>query len=70
VNSGSSFHPVNNVVYGIKWAHEVNGLQDPTTYSFITFVLEASTRTASKKTEKKDPISTETLIELCTMFKD
>jgi hypothetical protein len=70
VNSASSFHPVNNAFYGIKWAHEVNGLQDPTTNSFVTSVLEASKRTASKKTEKKYPISTETLVELCTMFKD
>jgi hypothetical protein len=70
VNSGSSFHPVNNVFNGMKWAHEVNGLQDPTINSLVTSVLEASKRTASKKTEKKDPISTETLIELCTMFKD
>ena len=36
----------------------------------VTSQTEASKRTASKKTEKKDPISTETLIELCTMFKD
>ena len=64
------FSSVNNAFYRIKWAHEVNGLQDPTTNSFVTSVLEASKGTASKKTEKKDPISTETLIEICTMFKD
>ena len=70
VNNGSSFHPVSNAVYGIKWAHDVNGLQDPTTNSFVVSVLEASKRTVSKKTEKKEPISSETLIEICAMFKD
>jgi hypothetical protein len=42
----------------------MNGLQDPTTNSFVTSVLEAPKGTASKKTEKKDPISTETLIDV------
>jgi hypothetical protein len=33
---------VYNAVYGIKWAHEINGLDDPTKYSFVVSVLEAS----------------------------
>jgi hypothetical protein len=50
VNSGSSFHPVNNVVYGIKWAHEVNGLQDPTTNSFITSVNKGNNKITELRT--------------------
>jgi hypothetical protein len=26
LNNGSPEHPVSNAVYGIKWAHEINGL--------------------------------------------
>ena len=61
---------LNNAVYGIKWAHEINGLPDPTTNTFVSSVLEASKRIAVKLTEKKEPISPDTLIELCNMFKD
>jgi hypothetical protein len=51
---------VYNAVYGIKWAHEINGLDDPTKYSFVVSVLEASKRVAPKTTQKKEPISSYT----------
>lgn len=70
LNNGSTFHPVNNAVYGIKWAHDVNGLADPTKNSFVVSVLEASKRVAPKAIQKKEPISTDTLIELCDMYTD
>ena len=70
LNNESSFHPVCNTVYGIKWAHEINGLPDPTTNTCVSSVLEASKRIAVKPNEKKEPISPDTLIELCNMFKD
>ena len=70
LSNGSSFHPVCNAVYGIKWAHEINGLPDTTTNTFVSSVLEVSKRIAVKPNEKKEPISPDTLIELCNMFKD
>jgi hypothetical protein len=70
LKNGSTYHPVYNAVYGIKWAHEINGLDDPTKNSFVVSVLEASKRVAPKTTQKKEPIYTDTLIELCNMFKD
>ncbi|VDI44986.1 Hypothetical predicted protein [Mytilus galloprovincialis] len=70
LNNNSTCHPISNAVYGIKWAHEINGLNDPTSNTFVTSILEASKRVAPKKTEKKDPITPETLIELCDMFKN
>ena len=30
LNNASSEHPVSNAVHGIKWIHEINGLDDPT----------------------------------------
>ena len=70
LKNGSTYHAVYNAVYGIKWAHEINGLDDPTKKSFVISVLEASKRVAPKTTQKKEPIYTDTLIELCNMFKD
>ncbi|KAJ8317354.1 hypothetical protein KUTeg_005258, partial [Tegillarca granosa] len=62
INQGSSNHPVQNAVYSIKWAHNVNGLPDPTSNSFVSSLLKASKRVSSHKIIKKDPVSTETLI--------
>jgi hypothetical protein len=70
IENGSTYHAVYNAVYGIKWAHEINGLDDPTKKSFVISVLEASKRVAPKTTQKKEPIYTDTLIELCNMFKN
>lgn len=70
LNNGSTSHPVSNALYGIKWAHEVSGLPDPTINSFVTSIVEASKRTTTKTANKKDPVSAEILIELCTHFKD
>lgn len=70
LNNGSSEHPVSNAVYGIKWEHELSGLDDPTENSFVTSIPEAAKRVAHKKTHKEDPITTETLIEIWEMHKD
>ncbi|XP_063448313.1 uncharacterized protein LOC134727849 [Mytilus trossulus] len=70
VNNGSTYHAVYHAIYGIKWAHEINSLKDPTTNTCVTSILEASKRVAPKKTNKKDPVTTDVLIELCDNFKD
>lgn len=70
INNDSTFHPIQNAVYGIKWAHEVNGLNDPTINSYVTSILDASKRIAPKKKQKKDPITTDVLIELCDYYKN
>jgi integrase len=68
LDQGSTFHPINNALYSIKWAHEINGLPDPTKYSFVSSIQEAAKRTAYKKVVKKEPISVNMLIELCDKF--
>ncbi|VDI45452.1 Hypothetical predicted protein [Mytilus galloprovincialis] len=55
LNNGSTSHPVSNALYGIKWAHEVSGLLDPTTKSSVTSIVEASKRTTTKSVNKEDP---------------
>ncbi|VDI73324.1 Hypothetical predicted protein [Mytilus galloprovincialis] len=69
LNNNSTCHPISNAVYGIKWAHEINGLNDPTSNTFVTSILEASKRVAPKKDRKERSITPETLIELCDMLK-
>lgn len=69
INSGSTYHPVYNAIYGIKWAHEINGLLDPTDNNFVISILEAAKRVAPKKVDKKEPITKDALIQICDMFK-
>jgi hypothetical protein len=54
LNNGSPEHPVSNAVYGIKWAHEINGLDDPTkNFSLLQYKKlqnESHIRRPTKKT--------------------
>ncbi|VDI24493.1 Hypothetical predicted protein [Mytilus galloprovincialis] len=72
LDQGSTFHPIDNAKYGIKWAHEINGLTDPTENSFVSSIQEAAKRTAYKTVTKKEPVTTSTdmLIQLCEKYSD
>ncbi|VDI22248.1 Hypothetical predicted protein [Mytilus galloprovincialis] len=35
LDQGSTLHPIDNAKYGTKWAHDINGLTDPTENSFV-----------------------------------
>ena len=56
-----------SAIYGIKRAHNLLGLQDPTDNSFVHNLAETAKR--QPKT-KKDHVTTKSLIELCTKYKD
>ncbi|VDI60842.1 Hypothetical predicted protein [Mytilus galloprovincialis] len=56
--------------YGIKWAHEINGLADPTENSFVSSIQEAAKRTAYKTVTKKEPVTTDMLIQHCEKYSD
>lgn len=68
--STKSFHSVNSAFYGIKWAHKMNGLVDPTESSFVRNILESAKRTVKSPCNKKDPVSSSLIIELCDSFVD
>ena len=70
LDSSASCNAVNSAVYSIKWAHRLNNLTDPTDNSFVTSLQEAGKRIACPKKSKKDPVTTDMLIDLCTKFKD
>lgn len=71
LNSTSSYHSVSAAFYGIKWAHQMNGLIDPTDNNFVKNILESAKRTAKKPCQKKDPVTSDLIIELCDIsFED
>lgn len=68
LEQGASSHTINSAKYAIKWAHDINGLIDPTDNSFVTSIQEAAKRTASKPVVKKEPVSADMLIDLCSRY--
>lgn len=45
---------VTAAIYGIKWAHSINGFEDPTVNSFVKNLLEAAKRQVRAPRRKKD----------------
>lgn len=65
-----SYHSVYSAFYGIKWAHQINGLPDPTENTFAKNILEAAKRTIKSPCVKKDPVTSQLIIELCDRLSD
>ena len=70
LKTSGSYHSVNSAFYGIKWAHQMNGLIDPTDNSFVKNILESAKRTVKLPCKKKDPVTSDIIIELCDKFSD
>ena len=70
LDSGASCNVVNQAVYAIKWAHNLNGLSDPTENSFVKSLQDSAKRHACPKTRRKDPVSSEMLVNLCEIYKE
>lgn len=58
----ATHHPIDLAVYAIKCAHGGVGLPDPTRNSYISSILEAAWRKASKSVNRRDPITKDMLI--------
>ena len=62
LDEGKSESVILSAIYGIKWAHNVNDLNDPTAESnTFKLLMETAKRIASKPKVKKDVVTTEML---------
>lgn len=68
LDNGATYSSVTSIVYSIKWAHEMNGLTDPTDNGFVKNLLESAKRTSKSQMVKKDPVTHDMLINLCGIF--
>ncbi|KAK3102573.1 hypothetical protein FSP39_012299 [Pinctada imbricata] len=68
MDSGTSCNVVNNAVYSIKWAHDLNGLADPTCNTFVKNLQDSARRRFRPRRQRKDPETSDMLIQLCEMF--
>ena len=52
LDQGKTDSVISSAVYGIKWAHNVNDLVDPTDSNIVKLFMETSKRIPSKPTEE------------------
>ena len=55
-------------VYGLNWAHEMAGLDSPTSHPLVHAALEGTRRQLGKPTVKKEPVTSEMLQSLVEKF--
>lgn len=70
VDKKSSSSVIDSVVYSLKWVHSLFGFVDPTDNTFVKNLQSSAKRLNSKPVRKKDPVSTEMLIDLCNKYND
>jgi hypothetical protein len=57
---------ISTTIYAIRWAHLLKNLTDPTENMFVKNLLDAAQRCLSKPVTKKEPVTTDMLLELCS----
>ena len=63
LQASTSPSPVQSALYSIRWAHDVAGLQSPTSHTLPQKVLESARRRLSHQTSKKLPMTREILFK-------
>ncbi|KAJ8320594.1 hypothetical protein KUTeg_002181, partial [Tegillarca granosa] len=57
-------------IYSIKWAQKLVSYPDPTDNSFVLNLQESAQRIARKSVNRKDPVTSDIVVELCEKNKD
>ena len=68
IDLGSSVGVIQSAIYAIKWAHNIRALKDPTENQFVKSLLETAKRKNSGPTVKKDVITSDQIIAVCTKY--
>ena len=68
LDKGATYSSVSSIFYAVKWAHDMNGQLDPTDNTFVSNLLESAKRTSKPAVVKKDPVTNDMLINLCSIF--
>lgn len=68
LDTGCTYSSVNTAVYSIRWAHEMSGKIDPTSNSFVKNLLDSAKRSVKMPVKKKDPVTSDMLIKLCSIY--
>ena len=63
LEASTSPSPVQSALYSIRWAHDIAGLESPTSHTIPQKVLESARRRLSHQTSKKLPFTGEILLK-------
>ena len=63
LQASTSPSPVQSALYSIRWAHDIAGLESPTSHTLPQKVLESARRRLSHQTSKKLPFTGEILLK-------
>jgi len=70
IEEDRSWNVIYPVVYAIKFENEVNGHKLDTTHPYIKGIMEAAKRKTKVKVNRKDPITTDIMVEVCEKLKN
>ena len=70
LEKGATKHTVIPAVHAIKYHHQINGHEFRTNNPYIKGMMDAANRLPKLKSNKKLPIPTETIINICEKYKD
>lgn len=59
---------LDSAFYGIQWAHNVYGLDNPCNSGLVKNILEAGKRKLKKPIVKKEPITYDMMVKLCSKY--
>jgi len=69
IEKGGTWNVIYPIIYAIKFENEVNGYRFDTTDPYIKGIMEAAKRKTKTKINRKDPITTDIMVEVCKKFK-
>lgn len=68
VSSSQSHNALLSAMYGIRWAHNVAGLQSPTDHLLVKQLVEAAKRLYGTSRKPRKPITLETLSQIVSKY--
>ena len=67
-SSTRSFNALSSAMYGIRWAHNIAGLQSPTDNIIVQQIVEATKRLYGKSPSPRKPITVDTLSQIVSKY--
>ncbi|XP_033757058.1 uncharacterized protein LOC117339517 isoform X1 [Pecten maximus] len=68
IDKNCSVSVIQSAIYGIKWAHSIRGMNDPTDNHYIKHLLESCKRQNSVPVVRKDIVTSEQIVSLCEKY--
>lgn len=68
IESNCSSSKLDSAFYGIQWAHNIYGLENPCNSGLLKHILEAGKRKLKKPIVKKEPVTNDMMMKLCSKY--